>query len=1138
MIPNRRSPTLSSNGEIPAGARGANAAAPLLIARLLAALLLAGCGDMNAPEHTKAPAGIGIAFVGAGAVESADSIRFTLLDTAHAVLIRRAFSFGAREAVLPAIACDRAHELFIEGFDLRGRVCFHGMIALSGSLCDSPRIRIGPADITPPTPRDLHYRVTAAGAVALHWRADADSFMIERADREESAFAMLAAVYETGFTDSLAAPGSACRYRITAINAAGASPALCSPEITIPAPDNRGPSLALLSHSVRDTVGDSVAVIFGSASDPAGLLAILVNDSAAGRSGAIWHARVHIVRDSLPITLRAIDSSANETMLRATLWRSPGRVDTTAPTIIVVSPEDSAAVTSERINLAGAVSDPGGVESFTINDSAVSVDGFLWSVDSIALSPGANRFRLTALDNSANRTERLVTVFYRDPCVDAAPPRVRLLSHTMIDTVNTRIISLHGSAGGPNGIASITLDSMQLAVTDGLWEAPGLLLRDTLTAFCLVATDTCDQPRQFADTIRIRYIPSYVEPGNHAPLFTSTAASLAITIKAGDTLRQTLAARDPDPYDRLSFACESPLLLEQDSVVVWPTRMDDIGSRLVRAQVYDQDSACDSLAWTVTVADPRINTPPSFVTGRSDMLDSIMVGDTYIDTIRAADLDQVAGLRYRLVDGPADVLIGLRSGVVTWQPAANLLGLHVLTAEAVDDSGALDRLTWAVRVFDPSLPAVNAGRDTTVSINDTVNLDGGAESATGAIAAYAWDIGGTGVFTACDSGDTVFRAPDSAVATFVCVLRATDTYNRRAVDTMIVRVVADPPIAEAGPDQVAWLGEQFDLAPAAADSFGAVVRWEWDIGATGAFTLADSGIFTGVAPSTAGPLVCVLRVTDDDHNEALDSLTVHIVGGAMRLIEPAGARPVLIGGDRGAADEAPAHWVRIDPFLIDTTEITQREYHLLMSRNPSTFANPAAPVEGVTWYDAALFCNERSKRDGYDTIYAYSGITGTPGEGAILSGLTIRYGRIGYRLPTEAEWETAGAPRTMHDSLFYWGDDTAKASLYAWFESNAQSRTRAVAQRIPNGHDLYDMAGNVWEWCNDWYDAGYYAACAAQDTVENPTGPSSGAAKIIRGGSWQDPPDALRTSRRGMGIPSWSSGFVGFRCILPTIAVH
>jgi formylglycine-generating enzyme required for sulfatase activity len=212
-------------------------------------------------------------------------------------------------------------------------------------------------------------------------------------------------------------------------------------------------------------------------------------------------------------------------------------------------------------------------------------------------------------------------------------------------------------------------------------------------------------------------------------------------------------------------------------------------------------------------------------------------------------------------------------------------------------------------------------------------------------------------------------------------------------------------------------------------------------------------------------------------------------------------------------DEGPQTLVTLSRgFWVSKFLVTQREYLDVMGSNPSGFAGDLSrPVESVTWFDATNYCGRLTQRE----------LT----AGRIVSGSS-------YRLPTEAEWECAARAGTS--TRYYYGDDPGAASLanYAWFGANGGPATHDVGLKLPNGWGLYDMEGNVWEWCQNWY------APYPGGTQSDPLGPSATASglKVIRGGAWESFDSDCRSARRmtEAASPFISDFIIGFRVVLAT----
>ena len=209
-----------------------------------------------------------------------------------------------------------------------------------------------------------------------------------------------------------------------------------------------------------------------------------------------------------------------------------------------------------------------------------------------------------------------------------------------------------------------------------------------------------------------------------------------------------------------------------------------------------------------------------------------------------------------------------------------------------------------------------------------------------------------------------------------------------------------------------------------------------------------------------------------------------------------------------AANEGPQTAVTLTRgFFLGKYLVTQGEYFAVVGNNPSSFPGQTnRPVETVSWYDAMNFCAKRTQQD-------------------------LAAGRISagshYRLPTEAEWEYACRAGTV--TRFYYGDDPAYTSLtnYAWYAADSGNITHPVGQKLANPAGLFDLAGNVWEWCQDWYAPAYPGG-----RITDPSGPSSGSTRVLRGGSWFSFAWYCRSATRSFADPASRFSVTGFRVVL------
>ncbi len=199
------------------------------------------------------------------------------------------------------------------------------------------------------------------------------------------------------------------------------------------------------------------------------------------------------------------------------------------------------------------------------------------------------------------------------------------------------------------------------------------------------------------------------------------------------------------------------------------------------------------------------------------------------------------------------------------------------------------------------------------------------------------------------------------------------------------------------------------------------------------------------------------------------------------------------GHDYWYEREHPRHKVELtEGYWLADTPVTQAQWTAVMGNNPSFFAGKDRPVENVSWNDAVSFIQKLSKKDG-----------------------------VHYRLPTEAEWEHAARAGT--ETEFYFGEEAGLLGNYGWYSGNSLGKTHPVGLKTPNAWGLYDMHGNVWEWCSDWY--GEYCS----GPVLNPEGGEEGEYRVLRGGAWFAAAGNCRSARRRRVDPDHRGRGDGFR---------
>ncbi|MDD2331302.1 MAG: SUMF1/EgtB/PvdO family nonheme iron enzyme, partial [Candidatus Cloacimonetes bacterium] len=251
------------------------------------------------------------------------------------------------------------------------------------------------------------------------------------------------------------------------------------------------------------------------------------------------------------------------------------------------------------------------------------------------------------------------------------------------------------------------------------------------------------------------------------------------------------------------------------------------------------------------------------------------------------------------------------------------------------------------------------------------------------------------------------------------------------------------------------------------------------------------------------------------------AIMVYVEGGTFQM------------GSNSASNEKPVHQVTLSSYYIGKYEVTQKEWQEVMGSNPSYWKGDNLPVEKVSWYDVLVYCNKRSLKEGLTPCYSISGNSEPSRWDSVPSArnstwdaVTCNWSANGYRLPTEAEWEYAARGGNKSKGYRYSGSNDIKS--VAWYWENSGKKTHSVGGKQANELGIYDMSGNVLEWCWDGYNESYYSKSESRD----PRGSGSGKSRVQRGSSWSGNDYSCRVAYRASGRdPENGFSYDGFRVL-------
>jgi formylglycine-generating enzyme required for sulfatase activity len=287
----------------------------------------------------------------------------------------------------------------------------------------------------------------------------------------------------------------------------------------------------------------------------------------------------------------------------------------------------------------------------------------------------------------------------------------------------------------------------------------------------------------------------------------------------------------------------------------------------------------------------------------------------------------------------------------------------------------------------------------------------------------------------------------------------------------------------------------------------------------------DAGNYT----LSAQPASVTANITAATPPSIID--VVLITGGTFTMGSPS--------TEAGRSSDETQRSITLGNFYIGKYQVTQEQYQAVMGTNPSNFKSAVTnetgtpgklPVENVTWFDAVEFCNKLSENEGLEKVYTFTSRTPATGYPITnLAGLAADFNKNGYRLPSEAQWEYACRAGTTeaynNENNSY--TNAASVGAVAWYTSNSGNKTHQVGLKDPNAWGLYDMHGNVFEWCRDWY--GSYSSVITTD----PPGPNTGTDRVMRGGGWDDRAQDVRSALRYSERPNTRNNNTGFRVVRP-----
>ena len=1027
------------------------------------------------------------------------------------------FSFGDHVGTLKGVPVNTDFTVKIEGLDQNNVAVYYGTQNLPG-LTDDIEITITANQVTPRAPSNLRLTALTASGIEIKWQDNSSNemgFIIERSVGNDSHFIALdttIADLKAKFDDIGIIGGAIYYYRLAAYNSAGVSGYLTAQAIQTPIIqkiDSLPP--ILLVNALPESASVESIWVTGKAYDSSGIAIVTVNsDTATLMADSTFSAKIKLQfgKDTIVVSATDISTRKNKTVRNYYVIFDALAKDFVPPILTFTNPADRDTVQTLSPTLSGTATDASGeVVSFKVNNIAVILSGINWNKQVALPGTGWNKIYFEASDGSGNNKYDTLNLFVDTTTPDTFAPSISLaplVNGYMIDkdslTVNISVTD-NGS-----GVDSVYVKGQAAIFTTNTWKIK-IGLKPDSNKIIVIAKDKAGN--QAKDSVLIIL--------NRPPMFTTTTVDLRNTILKGNPYKDTVVATDTDGATGLSFimkAGPSDMTVGiSNGIISWLAI--DVGTFACSVVVSDKYQYKDTIAWTIAVYDTSIHPVV-----KSDSMVTIPAGTFQMGSNMAANEQPVHSVTLST--------FFISNTEVTQGEYQRVMGVNPSYFTG-DLNKPVEQASW----FDAAL---YCNKRSQMEGKDTVYR-------------YIGTINSTVIIDYIKNG---YRLPTEAEWEYACRAGTTTDYNwgrNYPLATHADTVAMDSnaicyhnsnshtwPVA--GKKSNAW-----GLYDMSGNVWELVNDWygSYTIGAqtnpTGSMTSGNS-ILRGGSWGNGGDFGVNGNIRSAVRNGNVSpSSRLWDVGFRVVLhpLYPTGMKLIPIGtfqmgSTTGDTNELPVHTVNISRrFCMDSTEVTQEKYLAVTGINPSQFTGDLnRPVDSLTWFDALLFCNQRSKQASLDTVYQYTLITGTPFIGCIgLDGLNIDYSKNGYRLPTEAEWEYSCRAGTTTN--YYWGSDSnlSTTGQYAWYSDNTNSTTYPVAKKKPNAYGLYDMTGNLWEFCNDWY--GNYN----NGTQTDPTGVMSSYWRIARGGGWRGDVNGLRSSFRGTPDPHIRANYIGFRCVIP-----